>query len=398
MENDSHDQTNTTATKLKKVAATNAQKKLERRMQYFLSRADILIGGLRPWDVKVHEPDLYRRVLTQGSLGLGEAYMDGWFDVERLDEFLFRVLRSHLYREVRHVWAAKALKLLGTLTNRQSIRRSRIVGEKHYDIGNDLYEIMLDRRMVYSCGYWKNAKDLDEAQEHKLKLICDKLGLKKGQRILDIGCGWGSLAKYAAENYGAEVVGITISKEQAKLATQRCQGLPIEIRVQDYRTMTPKKDGMFDHIVSVGMFEHVGPKNYRKYFKTAQSLLKDDGLFLLHTIGSTRTSTADPWTDRYIFHGGILPTIAQVAHGAHDLFVLEDLHNFGVDYDKTLMAWHHNFINAWPKLKEKYDERFYRMWTYYLLCCAGSFRARHIQLWQFVFSKDGVAGGYQSTR
>jgi len=279
--------------------------------------------------------------------------------------------------------------------NLQSKSRSYEVGKKHYDIGNDVYKKMLDKRMVYSCGYWEKAKNLDQAQEAKLDLICKKLNLKKGQRILDIGCGWGSFAKYAAEKYRVKVVGITISKEQVKLAKKLCKGLPIEIRLQEYRDLNEK----FDHIVSIGMFEHVGYKNYKTYMKIVSRNLKPNGLFLLHTIGrNTSVTTLVPWVNKYIFQNSMLPSPKQITAAAEGLFVLEDWHNFRADYDKTLMQWYKNFTRNWNKIKNSYDDRFYRMWTYYLLSSAGLFRARKGQLWQIVFSKNGVAEGYKSIR
>jgi cyclopropane-fatty-acyl-phospholipid synthase len=269
------------------------------------------------------------------------------------------------------------------------------VGFKHYDLGNRLFEAMLDSRMNYTCGYWKNAKNLDEAQLHKLELTCQKLLLKPGMRMLDIGCGFGALAKYAAENYGVKVVGVTISKEQRDYAQQNCAGLPVEIRFQDYRDVNEK----FDRIASLGMFEHVGHLNYRTYMNVANKCLSDDGIFLLHTIGSKVSSVAsDEWISKYIFPNGMLPSIPQIGNAAEGLFVMEDWHNFGADYDKTLMAWYANFNHHWDQLKSYYDERFYRMWKYYLLSCAGLFRARYTQLWQIVFTKQGILGGYQSPR
>ena len=244
-------------------------------------------------------------------------------------------------------------------------------------------------------GYWKEAKTLAAAQEAKLELVCKKMSLEPGMKVLDIGCGWGSFALYAAEHYGVEVVGITVSKEQVTLANERGQGLPVTFRLQDYRDVTEP----FDRIVSLGMFEHVGYKNYRDYMKAAARCLKDDGLFLLHTIGWIKSETSlDPWIHKYIFPNGMLPSLAQISKASEELFVMEDIHSFGTDYDKTLMAWHENFEEHWPELKDKYDERFYRMWRYYLLVCAGSFRARKNQLWQIVFSKNGVVSGYKSFR
>ncbi len=366
----------------------------KKKAQELLSLAGVEINGKNQWDIHIHNEGFYSRVLSKGSLALGESYMDGWWDVEELDEFFDHVLRVDLNRKlitpsvIFHILRAKFFNL-------QNISRAFKVGEQHYDIGNDLYSRMLDKRLVYTCGYWKNAQTLESAQEAKLDLVCRKLNLQKGQRILDIGCGWGSFAKFAAERYGVEVVGITISKEQAKFAEENTKGLPVEIRLQDYRDI----DEEFDHIVSLGMFEHVGYKNYREYMNVVNRSLKKDGLFLLHTIGSNySSSTTEPWIEKYIFPGGMLPSIKQIGKSIEEYFVMEDWHNFGVDYDKTLMEWFKNFDKAWPELKEVYGERFYRMWKYYLLASAGSFRSRKNQLWQVVLSKKGIRGGYQSVR
>ena len=270
------------------------------------------------------------------------------------------------------------------------------VGVKHYDLGNDLFIRMLDKNMNYTCGYWRNATNLNEAQLNKLELTCRKLMLKPNMRILDIGCGFGAFAKYAATNYGVKVIGVTISKEQCEYAKQNCSGLPVEIRFQDYRDITNEK---FDRIVSLGMFEHVGHRNYRTYMEIVRNCLNDDGLFLLHTIGNNLSTVyGDEWLNKYIFPNGMLPSIAQIANASESLFVMEDWHNFGAYYDKTLLAWFENFNDNWDQLKDHYDERFYRMWSYYLLSCAGMFRARRTQLWQIVFSKLGVRGGYQAPR
>ncbi|OGI22451.1 MAG: cyclopropane-fatty-acyl-phospholipid synthase [Candidatus Moranbacteria bacterium RIFCSPHIGHO2_01_FULL_55_24] len=368
---------------------------LEKKAAELLAKADIEIGGSRPWDLTVHDERFFSRVFREGSLGLGESYMDGWWDVPALDEFFTRIFQAGLNK--KQVFSLPELFFFfsSLLLNRQSKRRAFQVGERHYDIGNDLYQAMLDKRLVYTCGYWKDTDSLNQAQEAKLDLVCRKLGLRPGQKVLDIGCGWGSFARFAAERYGVEVVGITISQEQAALARELCAGLPVEIRLEDYR----ETSGAFDHIVSLGMFEHVGSKNYRTYMETASRLLKRDGRFLLHTIGSnTSVRRTDSWLDRYIFPNGMLPSTSQIGKSIEGLFVMEDWHNFGADYDKTLMAWHRNFEAAWPELQKNYRERFRRMWKYYLLSCAASFRARKNQLWQIILSKEGIPGGYTSLR
>lgn len=361
-----------------------------------LSLAGVKINGNNPWDIRVSNDDFFRRAITEGELGIGEAYMDKWWDAEKLDEFICQVLTAQIDEKV-HLKLSLFLRLMSArIFNYQTRRRAFIVGEKHYDLGNDLFQNMLDKRMVYSCAYWKDATTLDEAQENKLDLICRKIQLEPGMHVLDIGCGWSSFGRFAAEKYGVKVSGITVSKEQVELGKKLCDGLPVDIRLMDYRDLNEK----YDRIVSVGMFEHVGYKNYRSFFEVARKCLKDDGFFLLHTIGSNVTEeSVGLWSEKYIFPNGMLPSIAYLGKAIEKLFIMEDWHSFGQDYDKTLMAWYHNFEKNWDKIKDKYSERFYRMWKYFLLSSAGSFRSRkRNQLWQLVLSKNGVQGGYVPVR
>jgi cyclopropane-fatty-acyl-phospholipid synthase len=359
--------------------------------------AGVEFNGNQPWDIQVHDADLYRRILYKGTLGFGDAYVDGLWDAGQPDETISRLLVAEVESKVVG-WARVRLVaevLRHRLFNLQSYKRAFEVGERHYDIGNDVFEAMLDSSMSYSCAYWAKADNLEQAQHDKLDMICRKLQLKPGERVLEIGCGWGGLARHAAANYGVEMVGITVSKEQKKLAEDRCAGLPVEIKLMDYRLL----QGQYDKIVSVGMFEHVGPKNYPVYFQKALELLKDDGLFLLHTIGHHKTSIhTDPWIDRYIFPNGKVPSAAQISRNIEQRFIIEDWHNFGQDYDRTLMAWWDNFDRTWPHLQNRYDEKFYRMWKYYLMCCAGYFRSRQGQLWQLVLSKRARRMVYRSIR
>ena len=368
---------------------------LQERVTGLLHEAGVQIDGTRPQDIQVHDPRFFARVMAHGSLGLGESYMDGWWDANVLDEFLFHLMQAHLDERV-HGWREVADALKARLFNLQAGQRSYEVGRRHYDLGNDLYQAMLGQRLVYSCGYWRNANDLDAAQEAKLDLVCRKLGLRPGQRVLDIGCGWGEALKFAAERYGVSGVGITISQEQADYARELCAGLPIEIRLQDYREL----DEPFDAIFSIGMFEHVGDKNYRSFFDVARRCLSPRGLLLLHTIGSNVSRhRTDPWIARYIFPNSMLPSAAQISCAFEGRFVLEDWHNFGTDYDLTLQAWRRNVEAAWPTLDaRRYDERFRRLWRFYLAGSMATFRSRHAQLWQLVLSPQGVPGGYVAPR
>lgn len=364
------------------------------RVTELLSIAGIRVNGGAPWDIQVHNEDFYKRVLGGGSLALGESFMDGWWDCEKPDEFISRVLSTDLEHIVRSPAVIGEI-MLSKILNFQT--RSRAVDNvhKHYDIGNELFIKMLDERLVYTCAYWKDATTLDDAQVNKMDLACRKLMLEPGMKVLDIGCGWGSFAKYAAEKYGCTVTGISISNEQIDLGKKICAGLPVEIRYQDYREVNEK----FDRITCFGMIEHVGQKNHRSYMEVVNRCLKDDGLFLLQTVGNPYTRTyPDPWISKYIFPNCTVPSITQIGEAIEGFLYVEDVHNFGLYYDRTLMAWHDNFVQHWDEIKQSYDERFYRMWRYYLLSCAGGFRAKRNFLWQIVFSKRTRPGLYSSVR
>ncbi|MGZ3690002.1 MAG: cyclopropane fatty acyl phospholipid synthase [Pseudobdellovibrio sp.] len=350
-----------------------------------LASAGILVNGRRSYDMQVVNSAAFKSIALEGSLGLGESYMRGEWHVARLDLCIEKIFRSDISRR-RYTPMILKRVLKSFLFNLQSISRSKIVCDVHYDLDNNLYRKMLDERMTYTCGYWKDAETLGQAQINKLDLICQKLDLKPGMKVLDIGCGFGSFMKYAAQHYGVECVGYSLSKEQIAYGEKDCEGLPVKFVFQDYR----KIEGKFDRIVSIGMMEAVGHKNFRTYMETIHNVLKDDGIALIHTVGHNHSTTiSDPWVDRYIFPNGILPSITQMGNAIEGLFVMEDWHNFGPDYNRTLLAWNENFQNAWPSLKGQYSEIFKRMWEFYLLSFAGGFKARSWQLWQIVLTKKG---------
>lgn len=356
---------------------------LQREVESALGIADVRINGGRPWDLVVHDDRFYTRVISGGALGLGESYMDGWWDCAELAQLFCKLLKAHLDRRVSINWVIVLAYLKARIANRQGQLRAAENAHRHYDLGNDLYRNMLGRWMLYSSANWEHAASLDEAGEAKLDFVCRRLNLRPGQKVLDIGCGWGGFAKYAAQKYGVQVVGITISAEQASLARQLCSDLPVEIRYQDYRELNDN----FDHVVSLGMLEHVGYKNYRRYMEIVHRCLKPGGLFFLNTIGANESGyCVNPWTDKYIFPGGMLPSIAQLGAAIDGLFVMEELQDWAESYDRTLVTWFENFHASWNKLKARYSERFYRMWKYYLLSSAGAFRCKAIQDWQIVLS------------
>ncbi|MBA3535660.1 MAG: cyclopropane fatty acyl phospholipid synthase [Tatlockia sp.] len=374
---------------------------IQKYIQGILDKADITINGSKPYDIKLLDDRALERVARDGSLGLGEAYMAGWWDCERIDELSFRLCIAAVDKEVKFNLIQSLYNWSTKIINYQSKMRSEQVAQKHYNLDNQLFELMLGESMAYSCGYWKNANDLTSAQLAKYDLICRKLDLTSQDSLLDVGCGWGGLAAYAAEHYGCHVIGISIASKQIDYAKERYKHLPIDFYVADYRdtaSYNPKQIE-YNKLVSVGAFEHIGHKNHVNFLKLMNSQLRSDGLFLLHTIGSNETiTTVDPWINKYIFPNGSLPSMVQLTQAMERNFLVEDWHNFGPDYDKTLLAWDKNFEKSWDSISSLYDMQFYRMWRYYLLMCAGMFRSRTAQLWQIVMSKSGVIGGYESVR
>ena len=361
-----------------------------RKVTELLALAGISVNGPQAWDIQVRDDRFFGRALAEGSIGLGESYMDGWWDALALDEFFSRVRRADLASRVHDLWTA-LLVLKTRVLNRQNMARAKQVAQEHYDLGNRLYQAMLDRRMQYTCAYWRDAQTLDQAQENKLHLVCRKLKVAPGMRVLELGGGFGGFAHFAAAEYGCEVVSYNISREQVAYGRELCKGLPVRFELKDYREAA-NEPMQFDRVVSIGLCEHIGNKNYRGFMELAHSRLKEKGLFLLHTIGANESySFTDPWIDKYIFPNGVIPSMAQLTTAWEGLWLAEDWHNFGPDYDRTLLSWWNNFERAWPQLRASFGDRFYRMWKYYLMCSAGSFRARKLQLWQIVLSKGDIS-------
>lgn len=355
-----------------------------------LQLAGVTLDGPQLSDPQIRNERACVRMVMSGTLGAGESYVDGDWDCGALDVLTARLLtKMPTANALLPLTALRALAAV--VTNPQRRGRAQRNVTFHYDIGDDLFAAMLGPTMTYSCGYWPAAENLGQAQSDKHMLICRKLGLQAGHRLLDIGCGWGEFLRFAVEHFDVTAVGITLSPMQAATAKQRCAGLPIQIELCDYRGLR----GQFDRIASIGMFEHVGSLNYPGFFDAVSRLLTKDGLFLLHTIGRHEIGVTDSWIDRYVFPGGVLPEMSQIARAVRQRFVVEDWHNFGADYDRTLLAWYANVEEAWSSLSRRYDDRFRRMWRYYLLTCAGAFRARVNQLWQIVCSRAGVRGGYR---
>jgi cyclopropane-fatty-acyl-phospholipid synthase len=355
-------------------------------MRRMLESAGITINGHSPWDIRIKDERWFGRVWREKNLGLGESYMDGWWACERIDEMIFRLLSGDLEKKVKASWRDLMGALPAVFFNLQKKTRARIIADRHYDLDNRLFFSFLDPYRQYSCGFFKDTAELEQAQKNKMELICRKLQLAAGDRVLDIGCGWGGLARFMAERYGCTVTGVNISHEQLAFARDFCQGLPVTLLDCDYREIK----GEFDKIVSVGMFEHVGYKNHRTFMQVVHRCLSDAGLFLLHTIGNdVSTLRCDPWISKYIFPNGLVPCLTQITRSSEGLFVIEDVHNIGSHYDPTLISWNRNFQNSWERLREGYDNRFKRMWEYYLLSCAGAFRARGMQVWQILMTRCG---------
>jgi cyclopropane-fatty-acyl-phospholipid synthase len=363
-----------------------------------LEQADIRVGGDRPWDLRIHHDRFFPRAM-RGSLGVGESYMDGDWDAGSLIEFFRKTmdagLQMHPLLRINRV----AKEVHARFRNLQTRRRSRAVAEEHYDLDHRMYAQFLGPWNQYTCCFFDGTDDLEEAELCKLEMICDKLEIESGDRVLDIGCGWGGFAKYAASTRGCSVVGISLSDEQIEYARDYTEGLPVEIHRMDYRDLPESPLGTFDKVLICGMIEHVGYRNYRQLMKVVHTVLAQDGLFLLHTIGNRHnTAVVEPWIEKYIFRNSMAPSMQQLTRAAADLFVIEDWENYGHYYVPTLQAWHDNFNRNWDRIRaldgpRPFDERFRRMWNFYLMSSRAAFEVEDLHLWHLVMTRYGSGRG-----
>lgn len=359
-------------------------KYLEQKAIKLFEKADITINGSRDWDIQVHNKQFLSRVLRDGTIALGESYIEGWWDAKRIDQFIYKLLKSGIVSYMQKPLIQKWYDLKSKAINKQSKTKALKNASFHYNLGNRLFESTLDKSMNYSCAYWRNAKTLNQAQENKMHLICKKLKLEKGMKVLDIGCGWGGFAKFASEKYGVKVTGLTISKDQFDYAKKYCKKNNVEILLEDYRDHI----GQYDRIICVEMMEHVGSKNHRKFVEKVYQNLKKEGLFLLQCISVNKIlERNDPWIDKYIFPGSVPLCAKQINNATDNLFYIVDWEDFTQDYHRTMMEWHKNFKKNWKNIKNHYDKKFYRLWEFYLLCCPATALAKTHHLWQIVFAR-----------
>lgn len=363
------------------------------------ARAGVQLDGSRPWDIQVRNPRFYRRAL-RGSLGLGDSYMDGDWDVRELDALFVRLIRANLASSLLARAGRAWLGIRARLGNLQTRVRSLDVARSHYNLDHRLYELFLGPWNQYTCCFFDRTRELEQAEVRKLEMICSKLELTRGDRVLDIGCGWGGFARYASSTRGCHVTGISLSREQVDYARRFTAGLPVDIVEADYRDLPALRPaGSFDKILVCGMIEHVGYRNYRGLMEIVHGLLTRSGLFLLHTIGNgINTRIADPWIVKHIFRNSMLPSMEQLAGALRGLFTVQDWENYGRYYVDTLAAWQRRFEENWERIAlidttPRFDERFRRMFNYYFLSCKAAFDVESIFLWHLVMSRRGERAG-----
>lgn len=363
-----------------------------------MGEKEYLIGEGGPaFTVVMKEPIAKEALMESTSIALGEAYMDGNLEIEG---DLFQALDCFLGQMAKFSTDQSVLKKL--IFSPHSVKREKKDIADHYDIGNDFYRLWLDETMSYSCGYFKECDDtLYKAQVNKVDYILEKLYLKPGMSLLDIGCGWGFLLMEAAKKYGIRGTGITLSEEQKKKFEERIQeeGLQEQLSVElmDYQ-MLQKTGYQFDRVVSVGMLEHVGREHYELFFKNVDAVLKEGGLCLLHFISALKEYPGDPWIKKYIFPGGVIPSLREIVQlcGEHQYYVL-DVESLRRHYYQTLRCWSENFRRNRAEVEKNMGTKFYRMWDLYLCACAATFHNGIIDLDQILMSK-GVNNELPMTR
>lgn len=346
------------------------------------------IGEGKPvFTVKLHKMIPLTALMASTSIALGEAYMDGTLEIEgnlyeALDHFLGQIGK----------FSREAVFLKKLIPDSFSRKRQRREVSSHYDIGNDFYRLWLDETMSYSCGYFRTAEDtLYQAQANKVAYILEKLHLEAGMEILDIGCGWGYLLTEAVKKYNVRGMGITLSHEQCKAFRKRIKAEGLEdrltVRLMDYRDL-PRMRKQFDRVVSVGMMEHVGRKNYPLFLACINRVLKDGGVCLLHFISALKEYSGDPWIRKYIFPGGMIPSLREtVSHMAEENFHILDVENLRLHYNQTLLCWLENYREHTGEVGEMFDERFVRMWDLYLAACAAVFHNGIVDVHQILATK-----------
>lgn len=348
-----------------------------------LREANIEPNGASPWDPQIKDERFYRTVLLRGSVGLGDAYLNGWWECADISGFILRIIKSGIHLRVPRVDIFLRRLRFGLIDAQNRIRSKR-VAELHYDEDPYIFEVMLGSTNSYTCARWKGVITLDAAQQQKMDLLCKKAGLSSGMTVLDIGSGWGGFLAYAAERYQVRGIGLTISKTQLDYARKRYGNLPVEFRLQDYRDFV----GGVDAVVSICVIEHVGSDHYREYFqKVRETLTREDGFFAMQCILACDTQARmDPWTEKHIFPNGILPTLERIENAVEGILHIVDREFFRDDYVRTFSAWYENLVRNKNAIIARCGVRYFRKYEYYLCLYIAGFGSGRIDVGQFVLS------------